>query len=185
KLAPQSAEEAKSRLMSGLRLLETELPLSEAIVFWRHNDSFEPAARLRTSGNTGQLTGRNSAWREGISLCESATLTREIITQVENGGRAINVAVPLRHENTTVGALLLRLNEELRDEDRPLLTAVGAQMSRNLQRDEYCKAVSQPRVLDYFSSRVGEKKLQALYVLNGLLTEQRCGENVLADVTEA
>jgi two-component system, OmpR family, phosphate regulon sensor histidine kinase PhoR len=185
KLAPQSVEEAKSRLMSGLKLLETELPISEAIVFWRHNDSFEPAARLRAAGNTGQLlAGRNSAWREGISLCENATLTREIITHVDNSGRPMTVAVPLRHEHHSVGALLLRLSEELRDEDRTLLEAVSAQMSRNLQRDEYCKSVSNPRLLDYFSSRAAEKKLQALYVLNGLLTEQRCGENVLADVTE-
>jgi two-component system, OmpR family, phosphate regulon sensor histidine kinase PhoR len=184
KAFPEGTGEANSRLMSGLKLLETELALTEAVVFHWQNESFSTAARLRTSSNTGQLSGRNSAWREGIQLCERAAETRQIITHIEKGTRAISVAVPLRYENYTVGAMLLRLNEGLRDEDHSLLTAVGAQMARNLQREEFFRTVANSHASDYFSARAGQKKLSALFVLSGLLTENRCGENVLANVND-
>jgi len=180
----QSNEGANSRLLSGLKLLETELALSEAIVFQLHNGLFAPVARLRTGGKSGSDSSRNSAWREAIALCDCAAKTGEIITQDLEDQGGTNVTVPLRHENRTVGALLLRVDTKLRDEDHPLLTAVGAQMARNLQRERFYKEVSKVRAFDYFSTTAAEKKLEALNVLHGLLTEQRCGENVLAEVNE-
>jgi hypothetical protein len=45
------------------------------------------------------------------------------------------VALPLRHETRTVGALLLRLTESFDQSDRRLLSAVGNQVARNLQRE--------------------------------------------------
>jgi two-component system, OmpR family, phosphate regulon sensor histidine kinase PhoR len=181
---PDGTGEAKSRLMSGLKLLETELALTEAIVFSWHDGTFSTAARLRTNNNTGPLTSRNSAWREGIELCERAAETKQVITHLEKGTRTISVAVPLRYENFTVGAMLLRLNGALREEDHSLLTAVGAQMARNLQREEFFRTVSKSHLSDYFSAKAGQKKLSALFVLTGLLTENRCGENVLANVKD-
>jgi signal transduction histidine kinase len=181
----QGVEEARSRLMSGLKLLQTELALKEAIVFQRQKELFTLAARLRNDNAAGVYSSRNSAWREGVALCERAVANRQIITEaVENGAGAMNVAVPLGHENRTVGALLLRLSSELRDEDHCLLTAVAAQIARNLQREEFCKSAARQGAVDFFSAKAGETKLEALYVLNGLLTEQRCGENALAQVTE-
>jgi two-component system, OmpR family, phosphate regulon sensor histidine kinase PhoR len=183
-LVPQSSEAAQARLISGLKLLATELPLIEAIVFRQSDETFVPVARHRTTSSTGPLSGRNSAWREGIELCERALKTLEIVTHPENYGRSINVAVPLHRENRAVGALLLRLPDHFREEDRSLLTAVGAQMARNLQCEDFCKSGARSRTVDYFSFRAARKKLEALYVLNGLLTEQRCGENVLANLSE-
>ncbi|HZE69926.1 MAG TPA: ATP-binding protein [Pyrinomonadaceae bacterium] len=183
KISSEESEEATSRLMSGLRLLETELSLVEAVIFQLQNGVFVPAARSRTiSHPTGDST-RNSAWRKGIVLCERAAATRQIVTQDAGNGTS-NVAVPLRHENQIVGALMLRLTGDLRDEDRPLLTAVSAQMARNLQRQEFCNSIARSRAFGYFSTTHAQAKLNALNVLNGLLTEQRCGENVLAAVTD-
>jgi two-component system phosphate regulon sensor histidine kinase PhoR len=181
---PDGVGEANSRLMSGLKLLETELALTEAVVFHWQNETFSTVARLRPSGNTGQLTSRNSAWREGIKLCERAAASRQIITHLDKSARAISVAVPLRYENFTVGAMLLRLSEALRDEDHSLLTAVGAQMARNLQREEFFRTGATSQASDYFSAKAGQKKLSALFVMAGLLTENRCGENVLANVSD-
>jgi signal transduction histidine kinase len=179
------AEEARSRLMSGLKLLQTELDLSEAIVFQRQKDLFTVAARLRNENAVGVYSSRNSAWREGFALCERAVANRQIISEwAESGGGAMNVAVPLGHVNRTVGALLLRLTSELRDEDHSFLTAVAAQIARNLQREEFCKSAARQGSIDFFSAKAGETKLEALYVLNGLLTEQRCGANALAQVAE-
>ncbi|HKZ01227.1 MAG TPA: HAMP domain-containing sensor histidine kinase [Pyrinomonadaceae bacterium] len=181
----KGAEEARSRLMSGLKLLQAELDLSEAIVFQRQKDLFTVAARLRNENAVGVYSSRNSAWREGFALCERAVANTQIISEAaESGGGAMNVAVPLGHANRTMGALLLRLTSELRNEDHGFLTAVAAQIARNLQREEFCKFTARQGSVDFFSAKAGETKLEALYVLNGLLTEQRCGENALAQVTE-
>jgi signal transduction histidine kinase len=176
------AEEARARLMSGLKLLETELDLSEAIVFQRQKDFFTLAARLRTDNAHTSDNSRNSAWREGISLCERAVANSQIISENAENGTA--VAVPLGHQSRTVGALLLRLNSELREETHGLLTAVAAQIARDLQREDFCKFAAQQGSLDLFSARASETKLEALYMLNGLLTEQRSFENALTTVTE-
>lgn len=178
-------EEAHARLISGLKLLDTELDLSEAIVFQRQKDLFTLAARLRTDSSARSDGSRNSTWREGISLCERAVADCQIISQVaDDGGSAANVAVPLGHQSRTVGALLLRLNSELREEDHGLLTAVAAQIARDLQREDFFKFAAQQGSLDFFSVKAGETKLEALYMLNGLLTEQRSFENALAEVSD-
>jgi len=179
----QGFEQAHSRLLSGLKLLQTEMDLSEAAVFRNQQEVFELAARLRTDSLGSIDNSRNSAWREGLSLCERAVKTHQIISQPLEAG-AMSVAVPLRHENRTVGALLLRLNSELRPEDHGLLTAVSAQLARNLQREEFCKTAPRQGLLDYFSAESGQNKLEALYMLNGLLTEQSYGEHAMAQLTE-
>jgi signal transduction histidine kinase len=179
------AQEARARLMSGLKLLETELDLNEAIVFQRQKDVFTLAARLRTDSSTTSDASRNSSWREGITLCERAVEESRIISQTtEKRGTTVGVAVPLGHQSRTVGALLLRLNTDLREEDHGLLTAVAAQIARDLQREDFCKVAAKQNDYDFFSVKAGETKLEALYMLNGLITEQRCFENSLAEVSE-
>ena len=178
--------EARSRLINGLRLLDTVLSLNEAVVFQRDsNAELVSAARLRAS-NSGSLdTSRNSTWREGISLCERAIRTNEIITErIENTDSPTNVALPLRHEDRTVGALLIRVGYDFNDDDRVLLLAVGAQMARNLQREEACRSAGKRGPLGYLSTRAAERRLECVYVLNGLLTEQRFGINALSEISE-
>jgi signal transduction histidine kinase len=76
---------ANARLMSGLKLLDTVLPLEEAVIF-RLDETGVPvqAARLRQTAQTaasGADGDRNFAWREGVKLCERAMASGQIIAQ--------------------------------------------------------------------------------------------------------
>jgi signal transduction histidine kinase len=182
KLESPKIDEAEHRLQSGLKLLETVLAPTEAIVFRIDSEErLTPSARMRANGG-GTDTGRNSAWREGMTLCERAIRTGEMIVDKRHADDAsTSIALPLRHEDRTVGALLLRLSQEFDEEDRPLLAAVGGQMARNLQRDDTHKT-GDSNSLAFFSTKGAGRKLQSLYVLNGALMEQRVGLNALSEV---
>jgi len=53
--------------MSGLKLLNTVLPLNEAIVFQCQDfEFFQTVARLKGTNITQTESGRNALWREGI-----------------------------------------------------------------------------------------------------------------------
>lgn len=84
--ATGDAVDSDARLMSGLKLLATMLPLEEAVVF--HYDApdnlLTPAARLQSesSNNSNTPTGsleraRNEVWREGVELCAQAVAHNE------------------------------------------------------------------------------------------------------------
>lgn len=186
KLSSFSVEEARSRLESGLKLLDTVLSLNEAVLFQREsNGNLVSAARLRASTNTSLETSRNSNWRDGIHLCEQAIKTGEIITrELENSEYATSIALPLHHENRAVGALLIRLNNEFDDDDRALLTAVSAQLARSLQREEACRSAGRHNRISFLSARAGDRRLELLDVLNGLLSEQRFGLSALSEISE-
>ena len=115
---------AENRLTSGLKLLQTVLPLEEAIVFQpNENGELIPCARLRASSSGSLESGRNTVWRKLIKLCDQAVKTNEI--SVEPSGQLDsleNVAIPLQHGRRTVGALLLRLSESFDQSDRRLLS---------------------------------------------------------------
>ncbi|HEX8707613.1 MAG TPA: ATP-binding protein [Pyrinomonadaceae bacterium] len=183
---------ANARLMSGLRLLKTVLPLDEAVVFERgESGQLEPAARLRAT-ESGQLeAGRNSVWREGVRLCERAVRSGEMATMDarQEGSdprsqNAASVALPLRHEGRAVGALLVRLRESFDESDRPLLAAVGAQLARNFQRDEARKHRINRDFLTLVSAREAEHRLESFGVVSGLLTEQRFGAAALSEASD-
>ncbi|MDT4954670.1 MAG: hypothetical protein QOJ02_2808 [Acidobacteriota bacterium] len=181
---------ANARLMSGLKLLETVLPLDEAIIFHPDEDGkLAPAARLRSS-NSGGLD-RNSAWREGVSLCERAVELGKMVTMLpnaatgdENGNAPASVALALRHEGRAVGALFVRLRESFDKSDRPLLLAVGEQLARNFQRDEARKAEMPRDFLTLISAKAAQSRLESFGVVSGLLTEQRFGAGVLSEASE-
>ncbi len=182
---PLRDSKASSSLLSGLKLLDTVLSPSEAIVFRRDtNGNLVSAARLRPP--TGALdNSRNSSWREGIRLCENAIKTGEIITQqLENSESPTNVALPLCHENRAVGALLIRLGDDFDDDDRALLSAVGVQLARNLQREEACRYDGHQSRTAYFSARATERRLELMDVLKGLMSEQRFGINALSEISD-
>jgi signal transduction histidine kinase len=181
---------ASARLMSGLKLLETVLPLDEAVIFHPdENGKLAPAARLRSS-SSGSLD-RNSAWREGVSLCERAVESGKMVTTVphaattdENGNAPASVALPLRHEGRAVGALFVRLRESFDQSDSPLLLAVGEQLARNFQRDEARKAEMPRDFLTLISAKAAQSRLESFGVVSGLLTEQRFGAGVLSEASE-
>jgi len=105
--------EAQARLMSGLKLLQTILPLEESIVCQQNeNGRLVPCARLRAGPGGSLDTNRNTLWRKLIQVGDRAVKTGEI-ARVRAGeiDELESVAIPLRHEQRTVGALLLRLRE--------------------------------------------------------------------------
>jgi two-component system phosphate regulon sensor histidine kinase PhoR len=176
---------AHNRLTSGLKLLQTILPLEEAVVFERNDLSgLVPCARLRA--NSGALEpGRNTVWRQLIKLCDRAVETSEIALAPAGQIDSLeSVAIPLRHEGRTVGALLLRLRESFDQSDRRLLSAVGGQVARNLQREESRRLKLDGNLPAFVSARTSSHRLHAFDVISGALTENRFGAQVLAEAAD-
>ena len=170
---------ADARLMSGLKLLNTVLPLNEAVVFsCVHSDSLEAVARLKGSAPTSQDPRRNSVWREGVKLCQQATSTGKLVSQDST------IAVPLLHEREAAGALLIRLASEFSTDDTPLLEAVGSQFARNLKRESFSKNPARSQALSYFSQSGNKRKLDALNVLKAVTVEQRCEASALTHIDD-
>lgn len=177
--------EARTRLTTGLRLLNTVLPISEAVVFQCESlNDFKPIARLKGGIVNPSDPSSNAMWREGVRLCERAVITGELVLQSGNNGNSTSVAVPLQHEQDKVGALLVRLENTFSEDDRPLLEAVGAQFARNLARDNFSRNSFGSSLFDYFSTFGSSKKLAAVHVLRALAAEQRCEANALARINE-
>jgi signal transduction histidine kinase len=178
--------EARQRLMSGLRLLETVVAISDAVIFtWDADHNLVPAARLQptTSGPLG--ASRNSVWREGVTFSQRAMETGEVIVRQPDDDRPTAVvALPLRHEDRMLGALLIRLRESFSEEDRPLLVAVAAQIARNLQREEAFKNEPRTGFVTYLSASAAEQRLETVHMLSGLLTEERFGAYAITESSD-
>ena len=134
----QDVSIAENRLTSGLKLLQTILPLEEAFVFQPNEDgALVPCARLRAQARGSLQAGRNSVWRKLVQLCDKAATKHEIaLAPIGEIDTLENVAMPLQHGGRTVGTLLLRLRESFDQSDRRLLAAVGGQLARDLQRED-------------------------------------------------
>jgi signal transduction histidine kinase len=178
--------DAKQRLMSGLKLLETVLAISDAVVFGRDEDlHLVPVARLQPS-TTGPLgMSRNSTWREGVTFSQKAMDSKEIIVRpVDDEHPTALVALPLSHEDRMLGALLIRLRENFSEDDRPLLVAVSAQIARNLQREETLKGEMRNGLMTYLSAGAAEQRLETVQMLSGLLAEERFGAQALTESSD-
>jgi signal transduction histidine kinase len=174
-----SIVDANGRLASGLKLLNTVLPLSEAVVF-RYDDSegLEPVVRYKSPAPNPQDPRRNAVWREGIKLCQRAATTGKIVSQTTS------VAVPLLHESETAGVLLIRLASEFSVDDTPLLLAVGSQFARNLERESFTHNAVRTEALSFFSQSASKRKVDALNVLKAVTVEQRCEASTLAHIDD-
>jgi len=177
---------AQSRLTSGLRLLQTILPLAEAVVFEPDDlGALIPCARVRANPSGALEPGRNTVWRRLVRLCDRAVQSSEIeISPAGEIDSLENVAIPLRHEGRTVGALLLRLRESFDQSDRRLLSAVGGQVARNLQREAARKRKLNGNLPAFVSARTSSHRLHAFDVISGVLTENRFGAQVLAEASD-
>ncbi len=176
-----SATAANARLMSGLKLLNTVLPLKEAVVFHCLESEFEAVARFKTQGSNALDNRRNSVWREGIKLCQQAAVTGKLVAP-KNDSRT--VAVPLVHEGETAGVLLIRLGSEFSGDDASLLEAIGSQFARNLKRESFSTNPARTQSLSYFSQTGNKRKLDALNVLKAANVEQRCEASSLTHIDE-
>jgi len=175
---------ADARLMSGLKLLNTVLPLNEAVVFsCVHSDSLQGVVRVKGSSSKSQDTRRNSVWREGIKLCQQAIATGKLVSQ-SSATNSSTVAVPLLHEGEIAGVLLIRLASDFSTDDTPLLEAVGSQFARNLKRESFSKNPARNQALSYFSQSGNKRKLDALNVLKAVTVEQRCEASALTHIDD-
>jgi len=174
-----SIVDANGRLASGLKLLNTMLPLNEAVVF-RCDDSKElrTVVRYKSPSPNPQDPRRNAVWREGIKLCQRAAKSGKIVSQTTS------VAVPLLHESETAGVLLIRLASEFSVDDTPLLLAVGSQFARNLERESFTHNATRTAALSFFSQSGSKRKLYALNVLKAVTVEQRCEASTLAHIDD-
>ena len=183
--------EASSRLRGGLRLLSTVLPLEEAVVFSLDEDGKPaPAARQRADSQdgAGAETRRHEAWREGVKLCERAIRAGDLMVATSGDAQGTdaraNVALPLRHEGRAVGALLVRLRGGFDETDRPLLSNVGAQLARDLQREEArAHDIAKPAAT-FYSVRAAERRLESFNSISGLLVEQGFAGHALAEASD-
>jgi signal transduction histidine kinase len=177
---------AENRLKSGLKLLQTVLPLEEAIVFQpNENGALVPCARLRASSSASLEAGRNKVWRRLVGLCDKAVETNEIaLAPIGKIDSLEDVAIPLRHGRRTVGALLLRLREGFDQSDRRLLAAVGGQLARDLQREDAQRKKLDSNLPAFISSRTSGHRLHAFDLISGVLTEHRFGAQVLSEASE-
>jgi len=176
---------AHQRLMSGLKLLNTFLPLNEAIVFQVDEaDSFEPLARFKGSPQQSPEASRNSVWREGVQLCEQAAASGTLVSQTIGELKQLTVAVPLLQEREIAGMLLLRPASQLDDDDKLLLEAVASQFARNLKRESFANNSARSKAFSYFSQRGTRRKLDALSVLKAVTIEQRCEAKTLANIDD-
>ncbi|HEX6651086.1 MAG TPA: ATP-binding protein, partial [Pyrinomonadaceae bacterium] len=173
---------ANARLASGLKLLNTVLPLNEAVVFNCVGSDLEAVVRFKCAAPNPQDPRRNSVWREGIKLCQNAAATGKLMSQTTQD--SATVAVPLLQEGETAGVLLIRPASEFSDDDIPLLEAVGSQFARNLKRESLSKNPARTRALSYFSQTGNKRKLEALNVLKALTVEQRCEASTLAHIDD-
>ena len=174
---------ANARLLSGLKLLNTVLPLNEAVVFrCDDSNSLEAVARCKGPAPNTQDPRRNSVWREGINLCQQGVAGGKLVSQTT--GQHSTVAVPLLHEGETAGVLLIRLASEFSVEDIPLLEAVSSQFARNLERESFSKSAARTQSLSYFSQTGGRRKLDALNVLKAVTVEQRCEASTLTHIED-
>jgi signal transduction histidine kinase len=174
---------ANARLMSGLKLLNTVLPLNEAVVFHCvESDSLEAVARFKSPVPNSGDPRRNSVWREGIQLCQRAAASGKLVSQTTDNFST--VAVPLLHERETAGVLLIRLASEFSTDDTPLLEAVSSQFARNLKRESFSKNPARTQALSYFSQSGNKRKLDALNVLKALTIEQRCEATALTHIDD-
>jgi signal transduction histidine kinase len=178
---------SQSRLTNGLKLLQTILPLEEAVVF--QPDEFGqlvPCARLRSNSSGAPESGRNTVWRRLIELCDRAVTSKEIVVAMSGEIDSLeSVAMPVNHEGRTVGALLLRLRESFDQADGRLLTAVGGQLARNLQREEARQKTLDGNLPAFVSARTSSHRLHAFDYLSGVITEQKFGAHVLAEAADA
>ena len=174
-----SIVDANSRLASGLKLLNTMLPLNEAVVFrCDESEGLQAVVRYKSPAPNPQDPRRNAVWREGIKLCQRAAKTGKIVSQTTS------VAVPLLHESETAGVLLIRLASEFSADDTPLLLAVGSQFARNLERESFTHNATQTAALSFFSQSGSKRKLYALNVLKAVNVEQRCEASTLVHIDD-
>lgn len=191
---------ADLRMTSGLQLLQSVLPLDEIVVFeLLRNGGLAPIGRSRDDKSKKNAKSNQNNWREGIELCEEALNSGAIAlkksavdatpsihkTHAPTTTMAARVAVPLVHEDKTLGVLLVHFRENFEDGDLNLLTAFAEQLARNFQRQETRKQFWARSLFDFLSAKSSNQRLDGFRLVSGLLSEQQFGSLAFSQLNDA
>ncbi len=167
---------AEVRIESGLKLLETILPLSEAIVFLRDfRAGLNPVGRARSGDSAPQLAAaRQTEWRDNVILCEQALAQRQTIIKTDEAKPgAARIALPMINEGVTVGVLFVNVHKDYEFADRNLLEAFSGQLAQNFQRKELrAKNLPHNNWWSALSTESAENRLGIADLVNSLIKEQ-------------
>lgn len=166
---------AEMRIESGLKLLETVLPLSEAIVFrFDETGNLMPIGRSRSNNSEDSLVSRQSAWRESVQLCEQSIIQkRTIVQQDEESENEVQVALPLIYEKLMVGVLFVKIRQNFERADQYLLESFSDQLAQNFQRKELrSKSLPHKFWWSFLSTQSAENRVGITSLIGSLMKEQ-------------
>ncbi|MGC2238600.1 MAG: GAF domain-containing sensor histidine kinase [Pyrinomonadaceae bacterium] len=180
---------ADMRIESGLKLLETVLPLSEAIVFRFDTDGeLTPVGRARNDNSSNDsLISRQAEWRENVGLCEQALVSRATVVQLdENTKNSGRVALPLIYEGTNVGVLFVKVHQNFERADQQLLESFSGQLARNFQRKELReKSLPHKFWWSFLSTHSAENRVDIINLIQSVMKEQSFGALASSYLREA
>ncbi|MGI8883575.1 MAG: ATP-binding protein [Pyrinomonadaceae bacterium] len=179
---------ADSRIESGLKLLETVLPLSEAIVFhYDESGELKPVGRARNDAAVNNLMSRQAEWRENVGLCEQAFQQRQTVVSLdENKVGSARAALPLIYEKVAVGVLFVKVAKNFEYADRNLLEAFSDQLARNFQRKELRrKNLPHKTWWSGLSTESAENRLDVISLINSSMMEHSFGALASSYLKEA
>ncbi|MBS1794274.1 MAG: GAF domain-containing protein [Acidobacteria bacterium] len=166
---------ADLRIESGLKLLETVFPLSEAIVFRLGADGvLTPVGRARNGSSTESLISRQTAWRESVALCERALESRQTVVETdENREQSARIALPLVYDSVAVGVLFVKVHRDFERADQYVLESFCGQLARNFQRKELrSKDLPNKFWWSTLSSNSAENRVGTTSLIKSLMKEQ-------------
>jgi signal transduction histidine kinase len=166
---------ADLRIESGLRLLETVFPLSEAIVFrLDKNQGLTPVGRARSENADHSPAARQTAWRESIALCERALESRTTVIETdESKAQSAQIALPLIYEGVAVGVLFVKVYGDFERADQYVLESFCGQLARNFQRLELRgKDLPNKFWWSFLSTNSTENRVGTTSLIKSLMKEQ-------------
>ncbi|HMS41030.1 MAG TPA: ATP-binding protein [Pyrinomonadaceae bacterium] len=166
---------ADLRIESGLKLLETIFPLSEAIVFRLDGqEGLMPVGRARHDGSEQNLMSRQTAWRENVLFCERALESGTTILEAdENAEKSARIALPLVYDGTTVGVLFVKIHRNFELADQYVLESFCGQLARNFQRKELrSKDLPNKFWWSFLSTNSAENRIGSTSLIKSLMREQ-------------
>lgn len=179
---------ADLRIESGLKLLETVLPLSEAIVFrYDERTHLTPVGRSRNGNSIDSLIARQMAWRESVELCERALTSRATVLETKDErSSAAQIALPLIYEGVIVGVLCVRMSGGFERADQYVLESFCGQLARNFQRRELrSKDLPNKFWWSFLSTNSAENRIGTTTLIKSLMKEQSFSAVASSYLTEA
>lgn len=166
---------ADLRIETGLRLLETVFPLSEAIVFrFDTVQGLTPVGRAGGESSVDSPAARQTAWRERIALCERALESRTTVVETdESAANSAQVALPLIYEGVAVGVLFVKVHRDFERADQYVLESFCGQLARNFQRKELRgKDLPNKFWWSFLSTNSTENRVGTTSLIKSLMKEQ-------------